>query len=116
MGLDNLVPNKQEIELGGKTWELRFPARAFRQLQELYGGWTKAWKALAESYEGDINYDVLIDFLFIGINNTNAPKEKIREWVDELYQDELVPIVLSIRMAANKYLPETKDAEPDPTK
>lgn len=112
MKLDNVRPNKVEIELGGKLVELRFPARAFAELQRLHGGWREAWKKMIENVPGDIDYDVLSDFLAIG---TGADKATVKEQVLDLFQDEIAVIIESISKASTRWLPEVKPSE-DPTK
>ncbi len=113
MKLENVRPNKVEIELGGKTLELRFPARAFAELQTLHGGWRAAWKKLVENYAGDIDYDVLADFLSIG---TGEQKAKVKEWVMDLFQDEIADIITAINSASVRWLPEVKPDDADPTR
>lgn len=111
MGLDNLKPVEVKVTLGGKEWEIRYPVRAFRIFQERFGGWRQAWKKLASTYDGDLDYDVLVDFLVIGINSPEATAEKVKGWVEDLYEDELIPIVEGMRLASRRWLPEVAEAD-----
>ncbi len=115
MGLENIKPNEVKIKLGGKEWEVRFPVRAFMALQEKFGGWKKAWQKLAESVEGDLNYEVFIEFLVIGINKPEATTETVKEWVYDLFQDEIADILVAIQSASRRYLPQS-DGKENPQK
>jgi len=115
MGLKNVTEEKVEIELGGRKYLLRFPVRAFRELQEHFGGWVKAWEKMGNREEsstmtGEINYDVLAEMLVIAIHQDGVTVDKVTAWLDDLYQDELVEIINGMLRAKNKFAPEAKDS------
>jgi hypothetical protein len=114
MGLKNVIDEKVEIELGGKKFLLRFPVRAFREMQEQFGGWVKAWEKMGNrqegsTMEGEINYETLAEMLVIGIHQEGVDFSKVSTWLNDLYQDELVEIINGMLKAKNKHSPEVKD-------
>ena len=110
------VRNKVEVELGDKKYELRYPASAFVKFQEKYKGWRTAW-GLLKYDEGDLNYDVLTDFLHIGINREEMTYDVVRALVMELYQDEVAEIIVNITKGSVRWLPKEvkKEGEENPT-
>jgi hypothetical protein len=115
MGLKNVTEEKVEIELGGKKYRLRFPVRAFKELQEQFGGWVKAWEKMGNREEGatmtgEINYEVLAGMLVIAIHQDDADISRVSTWLNDLYQDELVVIINGLLKAKNRYSPEPKNS------
>jgi len=110
--------NKVEVELGGKKYQLRYPASAFVKFQEKYKGWRTAWKLMAETYDSDVDYNVLVDFLVIGINLPEVTEEVVKPLVMDLYQDETSVILIAISQASKRWLPEEvkKEGDENPTK
>ena len=109
--------NKVEIELGGKTYPIRYPVSAFVKFQEKYKGWRTAWKKMAETYDSDVDYDVLTDFLVIGINLPEMTSDVVKTLLMDSYQDEIAEILVAIAQASKKWLPEeVKKEGANPTK
>lgn len=116
MGLDNLVEKKVMIKLGGQEYQVRFPVKAFRKFQERFGGWVKAWNAMANMSEdsamkGEINYDVLAEILVIAIGKEAVDLAKVTAWLDDLMQDEVETIIKALVEARTRWMPEPKKEE-----
>jgi hypothetical protein len=118
MGLSNLTDGKVEekvtVTLGGKEYLLRFPVRAFRELQEQFGGWVKAWNKMGNQGDdspmaGEINYEVLAEMLVIAIHQEGIDKSKVSTWLNDLYQDEVVVIIQGMLRARNRFAPEAEN-------
>lgn len=113
-------PEKKEenvtITLGGVEYPLRFPVRAFRDIQEKFGGWPNAWTKMAhtdakpgEPLFGEVDYDVLAELLAIGIHQEDMTVDKVATALNDMMQDEVVPIITSLLQARNKWAPEPED-------
>ena len=80
--IDQKEEQKVSVVLGNKEFSLRYPVRAFKELQKEFGGWAKAWNKMGNREEGsdlagEINYQTLAKMLEIGIHVDEMKAEKI---------------------------------------
>ncbi len=114
MGLKDVIEEKVEIELGGKTYQLKIFMKELAKFQKEYSGWLKAFQKLSfvgTEMEGmmEINYDVLAGMLAIAIGQNGIDKEFVYPLLEDLKDEELAELVKAIVSARKKAIPEPKD-------
>lgn len=112
--IDIRVENDVRVKLGGIDYQVKFPTKALKKLQAELGGWIKAmtkvtFRENGSDVLGEYHYPTLAKMLEIGIGQEGMTAEKIEGILDEMYEDEVTPIVISLIGAKSRYLPEVKD-------
>lgn len=112
--IDIRVENNVVAKLGGTEYRVTFPTKALKKLQVEFGGWIKAMTKMTfredgSDVMGEYHYPTLAKVLEIGIGLPDMDSGKIEGILDEMMEDEITPIVISLIGAKSRYLPQVKD-------
>ena len=112
--IDIRIENNVTAKLGGTEYKITFPTKALKRLQVEFGGWIKAMTKLTFREDGsdilgEYHYPTLAKVLEIGIGLPEMDAGKIEALLDDMMEDEITPIVISLIGAKARYLPQVKD-------
>ena len=112
--IDIRVENNVVAKLEGVEYKITFPTKALKKLQVEFGGWIKAMTKMTFREDGsdvlgEYHYPTLAKVLEIGIGKDELKADKIESILDEMMEDEITPIVISLIGAKSRYLPQVKD-------